>query len=52
MNNEPLPAYKKLFLQEMEVLRQQKLQEDTQETPSIIAQKQHQKYFSNNSDHP
>jgi len=45
MNNEQLPAYKKQFLQEMEVLRQQKLQEDTQETPSILAQKQHQKYF-------
>lgn len=28
MNNEDLPAYKQQFLQEMDILRQQKLQEE------------------------
>ena len=45
MNNEDLPAYKKQFLQEMEILRQQKLQEEALESPSMIAQKQALKYF-------
>jgi len=39
MNNEDLPAYKKQFLQEMDILRQQKLQEEALESPSIIAKK-------------
>lgn len=52
MNNEELPPYKQQFLQEMEVLRQQKLQEEAQESPSIITQKQSQKYLSFDSDHP
>ena len=50
MNNEDLPAYKKQFLQEMEILRQQKLQEEALESPSIIAQKQALKYFWCESD--
>lgn len=40
MNNEELPDYKKQFLYEMDVLRQQKLQEEALESPSILAQEQ------------
>jgi hypothetical protein len=45
MNNEDLPAYKKQFLQEMEILRQQKMHEEALESPSILAQHQAPKYF-------
>lgn len=43
MHNEELPAYKKQFLQEMEILRQQKMQEEAIESPSMIAQKMNNK---------
>jgi hypothetical protein len=36
----------------MEVLRQQKIQQEAEETPSILAQQQHHKYFSYNQTVP
>lgn len=51
MNSEELPEYKRTFLQEMEVLRQQQQAETNAEVP-LPAPIAAERYACNESDHP